>query len=318
MTTETLAVIDLGTNTFQMLLVRADHLGHFKVLKRISSPVKLGEGGFHAGHIAPAAFERGIEALKEFRRLMNHAAATRALAVATSAIRSASNGRAFVETALYQAGIPIRIIEGEEEARLIHEGVVAGLRLPKNETSLLMDIGGGSVEFIVSANGVPLYMRSLELGAARLLERFSLSDPIEPQQYAAMHAYISAQLQALQHDIAPFLPIVRLVGSSSTFKTLGLLVSHQKNAHISREMLNGYTFTRTDFAEIAAELIPSCRADRLLMYEMKKSRVEMMAAATVLVEATLAAFPSLQAVTVATSALREGVLHHYLKQKHRL
>lgn len=311
---ETIAVIDLGTNTFQLLLACADTHGHVKLLKRESVPVRLGEG-ISSGAISPAAFERGIATLKQFRRLMNHAGATTTLAIATSATRSASNGGAFVEMALHEAGITIRVIDGMEEARLIHMGVCNALPLPQHQPVLLMDIGGGSVEFIVSQHNEILFMTSLNIGAARLLEALKPSDPISGTELAMLQAYIRQELRAIAAALHGKFNIQQLVGSSSTFKTLGLLHSHSAGIPINRETLNGYTFPASDFQQLHERLLHSTRAERIAMEGMKRTRVEMIVCASTLVAMLLETVPTLQHITVSTAALREGVLWEYLRSK---
>lgn len=311
---DVIAVIDLGTNTFQLLLACADTHGHIKLLKRESVPVRLGEG-ISSGSISAAAFERGIATLKQFRRLMNHAGVTTTLAIATSATRSASNGAAFVEMAQHEAGIRIQVIDGKEEARLIHAGVCHALPLPQTQPVLLMDIGGGSVEFIVSKGGEIQYLTSLNLGAARLLEALKPSDPITPTELAILQAYLRQELLPMAQDIAAQHNVQQLVGSSSTFKTLGLLHAHYMKNPINREMLNGYSFTRSDFEALHTMLLHSTRAERLAMEGMKRTRVEMIVCASITVAMLLEVLPSISTITVSTAALREGVLWKYLQQK---
>lgn len=313
-TRDTIAVIDLGTNTFQLLLACADMHGHVKFLKRESVPVRLGEG-ISSGSISPAAFERGISTLQQFRRMMNHAGVTTTLAIATSATRSASNGAAFVEMAQHAAGIRIRVIDGLEEAELIHEGVCHALPLPATEPVLLMDIGGGSVEFIVSQGGIIQYKTSLNIGAARLLEAIKPSDPLTEMERAMLQAYLRQALAPVMRTISESYTIHRLIGSSSTFKALGMLHAQHTRTPMNRELLNGYTLDEADFDALYQILLHSTRAERIAMPGMKRTRVEMIVCASMMVAEVLHVLPDIRSITVSTAALREGILWQYLRQR---
>jgi len=120
---EHIAIIDLGTNTFHLLVIALHPGGAFEVIQRMKEPVKLGEGGIQEGYMTPEAFERGLAALERLRTLIDAKGVTRILAFATSAIRSARNGADFVREAAARTGIPVKIIYGNEEAALIYEGV---------------------------------------------------------------------------------------------------------------------------------------------------------------------------------------------------
>ena len=157
-----IALIDLGTNTFHLLITEIRDRDQLVEMGKYKASVKLGEDGMPNGAISDAAYQRGISTLIEFKQVIEAAGVTTILAFATSAIRSAVNGKAFVEEAYELTGIRIRVINGNEEASLIHEGVKNGVTLPKDEAVLLVDIGGGSVEFIVSLNGEALLLRSLK------------------------------------------------------------------------------------------------------------------------------------------------------------
>lgn len=311
---ETVAVIDLGTNTFQLMMVRVDEAGRTRDVKRTAVPVRLGEGGMNAGVIAPEAFTRGIEALKGFRKLMDKAGVSTTVAIATSALRGASNADTFLQTALHEANIAIRIIDGIEEAEIIHDGVVSRLHTPLHHPVLLIDIGGGSVEFIVSKAKKPLLLRSLNIGAARLAEYVSPSNPITAEELKKLQLHLMAAIEPLAAEIRPF-GVRKLVGSSSTFKALGTLISHQHGNPLIKDGLQGFTFGREDFAWVYQYLINSTHAERLAMYEMGPLRADMIVPAVEIVHAALSLMPSIDEITVSNYALREGLLVRYLKAR---
>ncbi len=134
-----LAVIDLGTNTFHLLLAKVVGKNEIREIYKKQNPVKLGEGGINNRTITPAAFKRGIEALLEFKEIIMSHGTDKVFAFATSAIRGADNGHEFVKEVFVQTGIKINVISGDEEAELIFNGVKHTVTLT-NEKILVMDI----------------------------------------------------------------------------------------------------------------------------------------------------------------------------------
>src|SRR6478609_408551 len=140
------AIIDLGTNTFHLLIAEVIN-GIIVEHKKLQIPVKIGEGGINKKTIAPPAFHRGLDALNVFRKTLNEFGIGAVIAHGTSAIRDAQNGGDFITEAHKQVNIQITMLSGEEEAELIYNGVKHAFPLPENNV-LVMDIGGGSVEFV--------------------------------------------------------------------------------------------------------------------------------------------------------------------------
>src|SRR6202012_891884 len=141
------AVMDLGTNTFHLLIAEGD-AANPHILLKITEPVKLGEGGINKGIIQPAAYARGVNAMEQFHRQIAQHKVDELKAIATSALRSASNGNAFIHEVKQKTGIRIETINGDKEADNIYKGVKAGTCLSQ-QNSLIVDIGGGSIEFIL-------------------------------------------------------------------------------------------------------------------------------------------------------------------------
>ena len=204
MASETLAIIDLGTNTFHLIIVKIDERDDFSIQEKYKIPVKLGEGGITSGKISPASYERGLYAMKRFRKMIDSQKASRVFAFATSAIRSAENGAQFVKDVKKQARIDIKVINGNEEAALIFEGVKNGVQLPYEQDVLILDIGGGSVEFVVARENRPLLMRSLDIGAARLLEIVGGSDPMKKSDLERIHSYLHSKMDELIKELRLF------------------------------------------------------------------------------------------------------------------
>ena len=157
------AIIDLGTNTFHLMLAEVSKKS-YSIFFRERVPVKIGEKGINKGEITPEAWERVISALKGFKATIDENDINEVFGTATSAIRNASNGKELVAEIYSQTGIEIEIISGLREAELIHLGAKEALDLGE-EMSLIMDIGGGSIEFIISNQDRVFWMESFEVVA---------------------------------------------------------------------------------------------------------------------------------------------------------
>jgi exopolyphosphatase/guanosine-5'-triphosphate,3'-diphosphate pyrophosphatase len=190
------AIIDLGTNTFNLLIAESDANKSFTKLFNTKVAVKLGEGGINEGYIADVPFQRGINALKQYQQYILDYDVEQTFAFATSAIRSASNGTEFVAQAKKVAGITITVIDGHEEAELIYHGNKMAVNMAEH-TSLIMDIGGGSNEFILANHETIFWKNSYLLGAARLLDKFKPSDPITEKEIDDFNNYLREQLASL-------------------------------------------------------------------------------------------------------------------------
>ncbi|HEY7958415.1 MAG TPA: Ppx/GppA phosphatase family protein [Polyangia bacterium] len=193
-----IAAVDVGTNSFHLLVARVGGDGRIEPLERHKEMVRLGDSAF-SGVIAPDAFARGTEALKRFRELADRSGADALIAVATSAVREAENGGDFVRAIRDETGVELNVIGGDEEARLIYLGARSALTLA-GRRALIVDIGGGSVELIVGDARERYYTTSLKLGVLRLLGQWAPADPPTADQRARLaeqlHRALEAPIQA--------------------------------------------------------------------------------------------------------------------------
>jgi exopolyphosphatase / guanosine-5'-triphosphate,3'-diphosphate pyrophosphatase len=216
--TPRIAIIDMGTNTFHLLLAEADERG-YHITYRDRLAVKIGKGGINYGVITEEGIQRALVAMQSFRNVINeHGGVAEVYAFGTSALRNASNKDEIKKRILDLTGIDIHIISGDEEAQFIYEGVKAALGLGE-EYSLIIDIGGGSVEFIIGNHDHILWKQSLEIGAQRLLEQFQKNDPISTEEIRSLDDHFEKVLQPVFLALGKF-PARILVGSSGSFDTL--------------------------------------------------------------------------------------------------
>ncbi len=314
---ESIAIIDLGTNTFHLLIAEIDERDDFRIAEKFKEPVELGEGGLDSGKIVPKAYARGIKALKKLKKLMvaRHVSAVQAFA--TSAIRSASNGKEFIQEAKKEAGIDIRIINGNEEASLIFDGVRNGVHLPSDQDILIIDIGGGSVEFIVARDGKAQLLRSLDIGAARLLGRLQPSDPMKVNEAEELDRYLKEKMAGLLEELNEF-DIQLIVGSSGTFETIGAIVAHSKKDTLSSANLNSYRFTSREFKRVHNKLKLASKRERLNISGMDSMRVDMIVMGSSMINLILDEI-KIKELMVSDYALKEGILYRFIDdQKERI
>lgn len=299
-----IAVMDLGTNIFHLLIADATGAG-FEVICHEEIAVKLGEGGINKGYILPAAFERGIDAMRYFQQLIVKNKAERVRAIATSALRNAANGREFAQAVREQAGIEVEIISGEQEAGFIYQGIRASGCL-SDQNSLIADIGGGSVEFIICNRNEVFWKQSFEIGAARLLDKFHQTDPMPTAAVDALHQYLQDTLKPLFTAIENW-PVQNLVGSSGVFESYAVLIERSRQHPFSLEQTRYYSFEITALRALIDAIILSSHQQRMDMKEIIPVRIDMIVAASVLVRLLVQQF-AMQEVLMCTYSLKEGVL----------
>ncbi|MER2998561.1 Ppx/GppA phosphatase family protein [Pontibacter populi] len=307
-----LALIDMGTNTFHLLVTEVNEQGQLRDLYKTKVPVRLGQGGISNGNIAPEAYERALKTLKDFRKVIDEHGAETVRAMATSMVRNAANGDDFVKDIYKQTDIEVEVIDGAREAELIYYGVrFAGVL--DEQTALIMDIGGGSVEFILCNNQQIFWKRSFEIGAQRLMDQFFTADPIPSESIAAEKAYLAEKLQPLTEAINRYKPTI-LVGSSGTFDTL-CDINALRHGDTSRQQTipPASELAMDDFYSIYKEFLSKTHDERLAIPGMLEMRVDMIVLATIAVDFVLENY-NLQEIRVSSYALKEGVLQQMLEK----
>jgi exopolyphosphatase/guanosine-5'-triphosphate,3'-diphosphate pyrophosphatase len=299
-----IAVIDLGTNTFNLLIADIGAKGHGKVVSdRI--PVKLGEGTINSGYISPGPFQRGINALAHYKELIDLHKVDIVRAFATSAIRSASNGTEFVQLAKERFGFSVEVIDGDREAELIYRGVTLAVDLHE-APSLIMDIGGGSTEFIICNKHEVLWKKSYNLGAARLLEKFKPEDPIKEATKTALHAYFFESLLDLTVAVEKYRP-TELVGSSGAFDSVVDMIAAEFHKSGLSEDYTEYRVSLDDYRAISAKTIASTLEERMHTKGLIPIRVDMIVLSFLFVDFILNTY-KLRVFKVSTYSLKEGVI----------
>jgi exopolyphosphatase/guanosine-5'-triphosphate,3'-diphosphate pyrophosphatase len=303
------AVMDLGTNTFHLLIAEGS-ISNFREIVHQHIAVKLGEGGINKGVILPAAFERGIETMKKFHQEIIANDIHHVKAIATSALRSASNGNDFIKQVKAETGIEIEIIDGNREAEYIYKGVKAtGILTAEN--SLIVDIGGGSVEFIICNDERLIWKRSFEIGAARLMEMFHRTDPIPADAIEALDLYLENTLTSLFSTVKTT-PIDNLIGSSGAFETFAELIEIERTDTFDLKNIKAYNFDETELLEVTGRLIRSSHGERLANEKIIPVRVDMIVVASIITRYMMDRL-NIKIVQLCTYSLKEGVLTEMMR-----
>ncbi len=305
-----IAIIDIGTNTFKLMIARIQEDGSVVIIDKEKIPVKLGEGGINNDIIAHTPFLRGIKAMKTHKEKIDRFQVDEIRAFATSAIRSAKNGKEFVRKVKAETGIEIEIISGDREAELIYFGVRKALEIG-NEKALIMDIGGGSTEFIIADGNRIYWKHSFDLGAARLLEVINPSEPITKQEIKKLKLYLKEQLSLLW-GACEIYNVKTLVGSSGSFDSLSEMIYYKFNTEENPLIKTEYHFDLKNFEVIYKLLLNSTIEKRFKMRGLAAMRVEMIVVAVIMIKYVFKKL-KLKEMRLSTYSLKEGILYDYMQ-----
>ncbi len=301
---QTLAAIDVGTNSFHLIVAKVMPSGQYRILDREKDIVRLGSGSTDMKYLTPSAMNRGIKALKRMKMIADIFKAP-VRAVGTSAIREALNKNEFLRRAKSEAKVKIEIVAGTEEARLIYLGILQALPMFKKK-ALCIDIGGGSTEYIIGLKQNVLFSNSLKLGAVRLTQRFFSAGAYSSKNIKECRKYVKGMLNPIVRDIDKY-KYHAAVGSSGTIASLARIIRSTNGDNIGGSV-NNYSFTKDELFD-AVDRIVSARtlSERKKIDGMDPSRADIITAGAIILEQTFSEL-SIEEMVVSESALREGIL----------
>jgi len=302
--------MDLGTNTFHLLIAEKAENG-FKEILHLTEAVKLGEGGMKDNLIKAEAFERGVKTMELFAEKIRVKEASKVRAIATSAVRSTKNGNDFINEVKNRTNINIEVIDGLKEAEFIYKGVKSSGILSA-EKALIIDIGGGSVEFILCNNEEISWKQSFEIGAQRLRQLFHQIDPITSENTEKLNNYLEEQLQELFLAMKN-VEVRHLIGSSGSFETYAEMLEIDKGNPFDIHQIKTYAFQLDDFNRIAAWLKQSSHEERLNKKGIIPLRVDMIVVASLITSFIMQKL-EIQKLSMTTYSLKEGVLAEMLEK----
>jgi len=305
-----IAVIDLGTNTCNLLIAELNTSG-FKLLYQGKELVKLGDGKIKANEISEEATRRTVHALKAHKKKMNAAAVDQTFLIATSAVRSAYNKEAFIEAITKMCDCRVDVISGEREAELIFKGVLLAFE-GISQPSVILDIGGGSNELILAENDTIVWKESRPTGMSRIINSFPLSDPISVEQIQQLKNYFLAEHQAaiqncLKHKVET------LLGCSGAFDTIADVIDQVNPGELQRAKK---AISIQQFKMVYEKLIQSTRSEREQLKGMDHVRIDLIVPAVILIDSLIGAMGVRQIIQT-DFALREGVLSECLGTGYR-
>ncbi|HOJ03667.1 MAG TPA: Ppx/GppA phosphatase family protein [Bacteroidota bacterium] len=300
-----LAAIDLGTNSFHLVIADVKSNGKFTVVGKDKEVVRLGEGFNDMKHLSEEAMQRAIDTLHRFQLIAQSQNAP-VRAIATSAVREALNQQEFIERVRRELGMEIEVVSGFEEARLIYLGVLQALPV-YDRSMLLVDIGGGSTEFLVGRAGKVDYANSLKLGAVRLTQRFFSSPTLRPKDIAACREHLAGALNPIARAMRGR-NIELAVGSSGTILNTAVMILASKGTLPPTEETNNLTITSRDLHTIVANVLEARSVERRgAIPGMDPARADIIVAGVLILEQIFEQL-GLRSMVTSKYALREGIL----------
>jgi exopolyphosphatase/guanosine-5'-triphosphate,3'-diphosphate pyrophosphatase len=304
-----IAAIDLGTNSLHMVIVRIEPmLPAFTIIGREKETVRLGDRDLVTGCLKPEVMEKAIATLRRFQEIAKTLNAETIIAVATSAVREAPNGKDFLQKLEVELGLNVDLISGQEEARRIYLGVLSGMEF-NNQPHVIIDIGGGSTELILGDSYQERALTSTKIGAVRLTNELITTDPISNAEFQYLQAYARGILERSVEEILANLRFgehPRLVGTSGTIETMATIHAREKLGFVPNT-LNGYQFSLKDLREWVNRLRKMTNSERAAIPGMPEKRSEVILAGAVILQEAMTLL-GVESLVVCERSLREGVI----------
>lgn len=310
------AIIDIGTNTINLLVADTKPGGLYNIISSTKVTARLGQGGINDGRITPEAMKRGMDAIDaHMKTLASLGKVDKIVAIGTSAMRNAENAADFSRAVEEKYGFGIRVISGDEEARMIFDGVKQVMPLGR-ERVLILDIGGGSCEFIIANKDGVAWAHSYELGMARILDKFHPSNPITHKEIMAIEAYIRQGLSqegANLYDAIRNFPTTTLVGTSGSFDTVAALVAARNHPLLNVALSTSYEIPLPSFDETFRKLINSTAEERQGMPSMDQSRIDLIVPGAIFINFVLTEM-KMERLYQCGFALKQGSILNFAKE----
>jgi exopolyphosphatase/guanosine-5'-triphosphate,3'-diphosphate pyrophosphatase len=296
--------MDLGTNSFHLLIADGHPDGHIDPIVREKEMLRLGDVVSRYGWIPPTAADQAVATVRRFRLLADAAGADEIQARATSAIRRAENGGELVDRIEDETGVSVVVISGTEEARLIFGAIRAAVVLDPSP-AVCFDLGGGSVEVMVGDAGGLMWATSVPLGVARLGAELVHTDPLSKADRRALRTRITDVLTPIVRHAAQFEPKLA-VGSSGTLENLAAMVAARRDEDAPAS-LNQLTIGRDEFLSLHKELLETKAAERLRLEGLDTRRVDLIVVGSMFLATAMELF-DFDRFTISDWALREGIV----------
>lgn len=323
-----LAAMDIGTNSVRLAVVEVQQRGTWTTLASQKQVVRLGEGEFATGvkskkktseeaprhRLTEQAIARGALVCARFAEVARGYGATEIIALATAATREAENGDEFVERVRHLAGLDVRVVSGQEEARLIYLGVASGVELPSDQRALFMDIGGGSTELIVGDNHNYTFLDSLRVGAIRLTAEYvkDVAKPISQATWTTMQRHVRSMLAPAARAIDK-VGFSVMYGSSGTVQNLAEIVARASAAQNPTSFRN-YDLSLEDIQATAKRLCAMTIEQRRRIPGINPERADIIIGGSAILQTAMETVGA-ASIRISDRGLREGIIVDRLRRE---
>jgi exopolyphosphatase/guanosine-5'-triphosphate,3'-diphosphate pyrophosphatase len=304
-----IAVIDLGTNTFNLLVAEKTSQISFRIIHSSKIAVKLAKGSADKKELKPEAITRGLNAIEKFLNVTEQLQAERIFAFATAAIRNAKNGNQFTKAAKDKFGIEISIIEPEREAELVYYGVRNAVDI--DGKVLIVDIGGGSNEFIIADKNQIYWKKSYPIGVAYLLEKFKPSNPLLIEEIEIITNFFEERLVEVFEEVKKY-SVDTMIGASGAFESFAAMIrgdeKFESETGLSPE---AYTVDLLEFEDLLWRLVGSTVKERKKMKGLESLRIEYIVLAALFVKFLLEK-TRIKTLIQSNFSLKEGLMQELI------
>jgi len=311
-----IAAVDVGTNSFHMLVVRPEEPRlKFRVLEHVRETVRLGSGSADMKNLRAVAMKRAEATLLRFKKIAD-AYNAEVRAIGTSAVREALNGALFIARVGKKTGIAVETVSAFEEARLVYLGVLQSIPI-YNKKALLLHIGGGSTELVVGLRKEVLYGNGVKLGAIRLTERFFPNGSYTDPAIRACRRYVAGMLGPVERAIRAH-RAETIVGSSGTILAVGRLALSVKPKPFLFASLNGLTLSKAEVLDAIDTMLRNRSARQLTKLPgIDRQRADIITAGAVILEQLMLAF-DIPELVFSEGSIREGIVLDTLEKRYRM
>jgi exopolyphosphatase / guanosine-5'-triphosphate,3'-diphosphate pyrophosphatase len=296
-----LAIVDLGSNSGRVVVLRIDPLGHLEILADGRSPLRLARDVSKNGRLTSEAIQRTVDALKDFQAIAAGTGAAKTIAVATAAIRESANADELLERVLVESGVAVRIIDGAEEAQYAFLGAIYGIQA---DHGLVVDMGGGSLEVSRFRDRTLVGSWTFPLGALRLSDEFLESDPPTKTQVSTLRKHVRRAFR--EKDVPRLHEDEELIGTGGTIRNLAKMDRHGRTYPIPR--LHGYVLLYKRVQELAERLSSRPLSRRKAIPGLNADRADSIVGGAIAAETAMDVLGA-GALTVTEQGLREGLVY---------
>ncbi len=308
-----IAVFDIGTNSIHMLVVEIQPDSSFRILDREKDTTRLGDGSFEKRRLKKSSMRRAWNVIGAFHKTAKKLHVSRTIGVATSAVRDAKNGKEFIREVYRRTGIRIRTISGDEEGRLIELAARSNMDV-KGKKTLVIDIGGGSMELIVGDGKKHYFLKSFPLGVARLTDHFLSKDPPSQKQMRKLEKHIEKTLGDAVQKIRKH-KVVKVIGTAGTMINLGSM-AYEDEYSKRLKLVHHFVLQRKRLEEIHEKITGLSLKERLNFPGLDSKRADIILAGSILVR-TLMRLLAMDRITISKQGIREGLILDYMDKNRK-